>query len=69
MTAQIHTGTDRPRWLSIAAAAVWVGVSTKTIRRRIADGELPAYRCGGTIRIKTDDVEGMMHPIPTAFEW
>lgn len=69
MTAQLQAITDRPRWLSISAAAAWVGVSTKTIRRRIADGELPAYRCGGTIRVKTDDVEGMMHPIPSVLEW
>ena len=69
MSVQPQTNTDPPRWLSIAAAAVWVGVSTKTIRRRIADGELPAYRCGGTIRVKTDDVEGMMHPIPSVLEW
>ena len=66
MTEQLHFDLDQPRWLSIAGAAHWVHVSTKTIRRRIADGKLPAYRCTGTIRVKTDDVEAMMRPIPSA---
>ena len=60
---------DRPRWLSIAGAAVWVSVSAKTIRRKIAAGELRAYRCGKTIRIKTDDLEAMMRPVPSAKDW
>lgn len=66
MTAYLQPTMERPDWLSVASAATWVKVSTKTIRRRIADGELPAYRCAGTIRVKTDDVEAMMRPIPSA---
>ena len=60
---------ERPRWLSIAGAAAWVSVSAKTIRRRIASGELRAYRCGKVIRVKTDDVEAMMRPVPSAKDW
>ena len=47
---------QRPRWLSITDAALWVSLSAKTIRRKIAAGEPRAYRCGKTIRIKTDDL-------------
>jgi excisionase family DNA binding protein len=60
---------DRPRWLSITGAALWVSLSGKTIRRKIAAGELRAYRCGKTIRIKTDDLEAMMRPVPSAKDW
>ncbi len=53
-------------YTSIGGAAEIAGVSTKTIRRRIACGDLPAYRTGKLIRVKVDDVENtMMRPIPT----
>lgn len=60
---------ERPRWLSIPGAASWVSVSAKTIRRRIAAGDLRAYRCGKSIRVKTDDLEAMMRPVPSAKHW
>lgn len=50
-------------------AARWVSLSAKTIRRKIAAGELRAYRCGKTIRINTDDLEVMMRPVPSAKDW
>jgi excisionase family DNA binding protein len=34
-----------------------VNVSQKTIRRRIASGELPAVKLGGLIRVDADDLE------------
>lgn len=43
--------------LSIADAAERTGTSQSTIRRRIADGELRAYRLGSrTIRIDESDL-------------
>ena len=54
MATIVGSSADRPRWLSITGAACWVSLSAKTIRRKIAAGELRAYRCGKTIRIKTD---------------
>ncbi len=55
-----------PFYTSIGGAAEIAGVSTKTIRRRIACGDLPAYRTGKLIRVKVDDVENaMLRPIPT----
>jgi excisionase family DNA binding protein len=51
--------------VSISAAAKSVGVATKTIRRRIADGTLTAYRFGPRlIRVDLAEVDAMLHPIP-----
>lgn len=69
MATAVGSPDDRPRWLSITGAAHWVSLSAKTIRRKIAAGELRAYRCGKTIRIKTDDLEAMMRPVPSAKDW
>lgn len=52
---------------TIAEAAQRTGVSTKTIRRRIADGTLTGYRFGPTlIRLDPAQVDGLLRPIPTA---
>ena len=40
------------RLLSIAQAAEILGMSAKTIRRRIATGDLPAYRNGRRLRTR-----------------
>ena len=69
MAATAGLPDERPRWLSITGAAVWVSLSAKTIRRRLAAGELRAYRCGKTIRITTDDLEAMMRPVRSAKDW
>lgn len=67
MTGNGNNVRGQARWLTIKTAATILDVSTKTIRRRIATGELPAYRCGKRgIRIKADDLEAMMRPIPSA---
>lgn len=68
-TARAFSDDGRPRWLSITGAALWMSVSAKTIRRRIAAGDLRAYRCGKTIRVKTDDLEAMMRPIRSGKDW
>jgi excisionase family DNA binding protein len=46
-----------PVYLSLEEAAEVMSVSVKTIRRWIAAGTLPAYRCGKrAIRIKLEDL-------------
>ena len=47
--------TGLPRQ-TVTSAARLTGVSEKTIRRRIKDGTLPAYRIGRSIRIADDDL-------------
>ena len=41
-----------------------MGVSVKTVRRRIADGILPVYRCGRILRLDPNDVDGMFCRYP-----
>lgn len=56
-----------PVYLSLEEAAEAMSVSVRTIRRWIAAGTLPAYRCGKrAIRIKLDDLEATPRKIPTA---
>lgn len=51
---------DLQRGLSPAEAAARKGVSTKTIRRLIADGTLPAKRLGPRlIKIDVEDVDAL----------
>lgn len=53
-----------PEWLSLQQAAVLLGVSVDTIRRRIAAGVLPASRCGARlIRVRAADLDTVFHPI------
>ena len=69
MTAQ-QAGREVPTYVTLEHAAQITEQSVKTIRRRIADGTLPAYRFGGrNIRIRLDDLEAAARPIPTAQTW
>lgn len=45
------------------------GYSTKTIRRKIAAGELTAYTMGGTrsYRVRREDVLALMTPCPAPY--
>lgn len=55
-TTQFESLTD--------AAARW-SISTKTLRRAISDGDLPARRLSRAIRVKRSDVDALfteMHP-------
>lgn len=56
-----------PTDLSLKDAAARFGVSERTIRRRISEGCLPAYRVGPrSIRVRATDVEALARPIPAA---
>lgn len=48
---------------TVATAARLTGVSEVTIRRRIKDGTLPAYRIGRAIRISYDDLLRIYEPV------
>lgn len=52
---------------SIATAAEHYDVTTRTIRRWIADGKLPAWQVAGRlIRVDLDDVDALARPVPAA---
>lgn len=66
MTASASLRKALPVYLSLAEAADVMSLSVKTVRRRIADGTIPAYTCGrGVLRIRLDDLESAMHLVPT----
>jgi len=61
--------TNRPtrQTLTVKETAEVTGFSVRTIRARISDGTLPAYRVGPrAIRIRIDDLDRLMRRIPTA---
>lgn len=46
-----------PEWLSTTDAAYYLGITSKTLRRLIDSGELPAYRIGRVLRLKQSEVD------------
>lgn len=55
------------RWASLTEAADYAGVSVKTIRRRIADGLIPAHKIGPRlVRVDLADVDAAFRAIRTA---
>jgi excisionase family DNA binding protein len=58
---------ELPVYLSLEEAAEMMSLSTRTVRRRISDGTIPAYQCGRRpIRIRLDDLEAALRRIPSA---
>ena len=58
----------RREFESLSSAAERTGLSIRTLRRRIASGDLAAYRSGPrVIRVDPDDVDRMMVRMPTAW--
>ena len=55
-----------PTYLSLNEAAEVMSLSVKTIRRRISDGTIPAYRCGRTIRVRLEDLQAAFRRFPAA---
>jgi excisionase family DNA binding protein len=57
----------RREFETLSSAAERTGLSIRTLRRRIASGELAAYRSGArVIRVDPEDVDRLMVPIPNA---
>lgn len=56
-----------PTYLSLEHAAEITDQSVRTLRRRVSDGSLPAYRFGPRqLRVRLDDLQAMARRIPTA---
>lgn len=58
-------------WLTTKEAAEHLGVSTKTLYRRIADGTLAAYRLAenGPYKIRLEDLEKQIKPVNKDTQW
>lgn len=57
------------KYLTIDEVAETYGVHRRTIRRKIADGTLPAYkmaRSNKVVRIRPEDAEALFPRIPSA---
>jgi excisionase family DNA binding protein len=53
--------------IDVNTAAAHAAVSTRTIRRWIADGRLRGYRTGPKlVRVDKDDLDRTIRPIPAA---
>lgn len=54
-------------FISLAEAATQLAVSERTLRRRVADGSLPAERLQNSrlIRVRRSDVDALLRPIPS----
>ncbi len=64
--SSIATAKSR-EYLTLEDVAELLGVSTATVRRRISDGQLRAFRTGKRlIRIRAMDLEQMFREIPSA---
>ncbi|KEF99972.1 MULTISPECIES: excisionase family DNA-binding protein [Mycobacterium] len=51
------------KYVSIADAADYLGVTTRTIRQMIADGRLRGYRSGHRlVRLRIDEIDAAMQP-------
>lgn len=59
------TRKSLPTYISLEEAAQITDQSVKTIRRRVSDGTLPAYKFGPrNIRIRLEDLEAAARRIP-----
>jgi excisionase family DNA binding protein len=65
-TQEGHAGKERAppepgeRFLSVAEVAKRLGVSEKTVRRKIASGDLPAHRVGKLLRVSERGLTGCL---------
>lgn len=49
--------------MTIEQVCEYLQLSDLTIRRRISDGSLPAYKWGRAVRIRKEDVDALFSPV------
>lgn len=60
-----HGTSTQRRLVSIAAAAEYLGVNPRTVRRRISDGTIKGYRVGPTLlRVDLNSIDKLLREIP-----
>jgi len=64
-TTPAATSTPERRYVRLEDAAARLACDPKTIRRRIADGELTGYRLGRLVRVDLAEVDTLLTRIPT----
>ena len=62
--------TNPGAFISLSTAADILGISVHTLRRRIAAGELAAFRTGRRIiRVRVSDLEKLLRRVPSTDCW
>ena len=57
-------------FISMTQAAEMLSISVPTLRRRIAAGELPAFRSGRRIiRVRVSDLQKVLRKVPSLRDW
>ena len=62
--AAVHSTLPTGGYVSLTEASTYTDLSTKTLRLRIADGTLPAYRTGRLIKVRVEDLDVLFRQIP-----
>lgn len=66
MNSRTRSEEHEPDLVSLVVAAERLGVSVKTIRRRISDGTVRGYRVGRLIRVDMEELrKSLVVEIPT----
>lgn len=66
MNSRTRSEEHEPDLVSLVVAAESLGVSVKTIRRRISDGTVRGYRVGRLIRVDMEELRrSLVVEIPT----
>ncbi|MBS1674673.1 helix-turn-helix domain-containing protein [Leucobacter sp. HNU] len=66
MNSRTRSEEHEPDLVSLVVAAESLGVSVKTIRRRISDGTVRGYRVGRLIRVDMEELrKSLVVEIPT----
>lgn len=60
MATRIRSEIPKTGLVSLAAAAEVLGVSVKTVRRRISDGSVRGYRVGSLIRVDIEELRSSL---------
>jgi excisionase family DNA binding protein len=50
-------------WLGTAEAARYLGITPRTLYRLIDEGQVPAYKLGRVIRLRTSDLEAFIDSV------
>lgn len=65
-TASMNSQKEPPDYLTVGQVAQQWQVGTRTVRRWIAEGDLPAYRVGGLVRVDRKDLTRFVKRVKSA---
>lgn len=62
-----YTSVRQAEYMTLQAAASYLGLSEKTVRKRVRDGRLAGYRSGpfgnSHILVRRSDLDEMLQPV------